>query len=48
MLLLLLLGAGPAAPPVPTTAVASEKFTLGTKESVGVTGTPTVGGWWGW
>ncbi len=37
------------ADPVPGTGNApSDKFTLGTKESLGITGVPTIGGWWGW
>lgn len=34
-------------PPVTPSAL-RDKFTLGTKESLGVTGMPTVGGWWGY
>lgn len=41
-------GPGHEATPVEVGMMQSDKFTLGTKESVSVTGTPTIGGWWGW
>lgn len=34
-------------PPPPVVPTFRDKFTLGTKESLGVTVDPTVGGWWG-
>ena len=37
----------PITPPVPGVAM-REKFTLGTKESLSVTGDPVIGGPWSW
>lgn len=35
-------------PPPPPAETVQDKFTLGSKESMGVTPTPTIGGRWGW